>query len=137
MPLDVLRNAPVRMVAASTAASPDEAMTSGSLWVQESGTALRHACAEARAIYLNAAAAKWHETEPLRDEQALTSRLNTQQTERNIVAIKTAVATRPVARTISASYSRPNLADPRARAVIERAARGLLLTSERIRAAIA
>src|SRR5260221_2240731 len=46
------------MVAASTAFSPDEAVTSGSLSVQESGTALRHACAEARAIYLNAAAAR-------------------------------------------------------------------------------
>jgi nicotinate dehydrogenase subunit B len=45
----------VRMVPASTAASPDEAVTSGSLSVQESGTALRHACAEARAICLNAA----------------------------------------------------------------------------------
>jgi CO/xanthine dehydrogenase Mo-binding subunit len=48
----------VRMVPASTAASPDEAVTSGSLSVQESGTALRHACAEARAIFLNAAAAR-------------------------------------------------------------------------------
>src|SRR6202165_806250 len=48
----------VRMVPASTAMSPDEAMTSGSLSVQESGTALRHACAEARAIYLSAAAAR-------------------------------------------------------------------------------
>jgi CO/xanthine dehydrogenase Mo-binding subunit len=46
----------VRMVAASTAASPDEAVTSGSLSVQESGTALRHACAEARAIFHDAAA---------------------------------------------------------------------------------
>jgi CO/xanthine dehydrogenase Mo-binding subunit len=36
----------VRMKNASTAASPDEAVTSGSLSVQESGTALRHACAE-------------------------------------------------------------------------------------------
>jgi CO/xanthine dehydrogenase Mo-binding subunit len=44
----------VRMVAASTAASPDEAVTSGSLSVQESGTALRHACAEARAIFREA-----------------------------------------------------------------------------------
>jgi len=48
----------VRMVPASTTMSPDEAITSGSLSVQESGTALRHACAEARAIYLNAAAAR-------------------------------------------------------------------------------
>lgn len=48
----------IRMVPASTARSPDEAVTSGSLSVQESGTALRHACAEARAIYLGAAAAR-------------------------------------------------------------------------------
>src|SRR5438445_2134614 len=48
----------VRMVPASTVMSPDEAVTSGSLSVQESGTALRHACAEARAIYLQAAAAR-------------------------------------------------------------------------------
>jgi nicotinate dehydrogenase subunit B len=48
----------VRMVPASTARSPDEAVTSGSLSIQESGTALRHACAEARAIYLEAAAAR-------------------------------------------------------------------------------
>jgi len=46
----------VRMIPASTATSPDEAVTSGSLSVQESGTALRYACAEARAIYLQAAA---------------------------------------------------------------------------------
>lgn len=51
----------IRMVPASTALSPDEAMTSGSLSVQESGTALRHACAEARAIYLSAAAARLRE----------------------------------------------------------------------------
>src|SRR3989454_1028141 len=50
--------AQVRMMPASTAMSPDEAMTSGSLSVQESGTALRHACAEARAIYLSAAAVR-------------------------------------------------------------------------------
>lgn len=49
--------AQVRMVPASTAQSPDEAITSGSLSVQESGLALRHACAEARAIYLREAAA--------------------------------------------------------------------------------
>jgi CO/xanthine dehydrogenase Mo-binding subunit len=48
----------VRMLPASTAASPDEAVTSGSLSVQESGTALRYACAEARAIYLQAAATR-------------------------------------------------------------------------------
>src|SRR5207237_9531339 len=46
----------IRMVPASTAVSPDEAVTSGSLSVQESGTAIRHACAEAPAIYLRRAA---------------------------------------------------------------------------------
>jgi len=48
----------VRMVPASTGRSPDEAVTSGSLSIQESGTALRHVCAEVRAIYLGAAAAR-------------------------------------------------------------------------------
>src|SRR5512145_84189 len=48
----------VRMIPASTATSPDEAVTSGSLSVQESGTALRYACAEARSIYLEVAAAR-------------------------------------------------------------------------------
>jgi len=48
----------VRMIPASTVTSPDEAITSGSLSVQESGLALRHACAEARLIYLQAAATK-------------------------------------------------------------------------------
>jgi CO/xanthine dehydrogenase Mo-binding subunit len=46
----------VRMKNASTDTSPDEAVTSGSLSTQESGTAIRHACAEARAILLAAAA---------------------------------------------------------------------------------
>jgi nicotinate dehydrogenase subunit B len=45
----------VRMVAASTAMSPNEGVTSGSLSVEQSGSALRHVCAEARAIYLAAA----------------------------------------------------------------------------------
>jgi CO/xanthine dehydrogenase Mo-binding subunit len=44
------------MVPANTAVSPDEAVTSGSLSVSESGTAIRHASAEARAIYLAVAA---------------------------------------------------------------------------------
>lgn len=48
----------VRMVPATTGRSPDEAITSGSLSVQESGLALRHACAEARLVYLHAAASK-------------------------------------------------------------------------------
>lgn len=46
----------IRMIPASTPASPDEAVTSGSLSIQESGTAIRYACAEARAILLGAAA---------------------------------------------------------------------------------
>lgn len=44
----------VRMVAAVTGTSPDEGVTSGSLSVQHSGAALRHVCAQARAIYLAA-----------------------------------------------------------------------------------
>jgi nicotinate dehydrogenase subunit B len=46
----------IRMIAAATGRSPDEAVTSGSLSIQHSGTALRHACAQARAIYLAKAA---------------------------------------------------------------------------------
>src|SRR6266513_2977398 len=45
----------VQMVRASTAGSPNEGVTSGSLSVQQSGRALRHACAEIRQIFLNAA----------------------------------------------------------------------------------
>src|SRR5512141_1505504 len=47
----------VRMVPATTQGSPREGVTSGSLSIQDSGTALRNACAEARAIYLERAAA--------------------------------------------------------------------------------
>ena len=46
----------VRMIPASTAESPKEGVTSGSLSVQDSGTALRFACAEARALYMERAA---------------------------------------------------------------------------------
>jgi CO/xanthine dehydrogenase Mo-binding subunit len=51
----------IRVQAASTPAgdlpgSPDEAVTSGSLSVQESGMAVRHACAEARGIFLSVVA---------------------------------------------------------------------------------
>ena len=46
----------VRMIPAATSTSPDEAVTSGSLSIQESGTALRHAAAHARALFLDAAA---------------------------------------------------------------------------------
>lgn len=46
----------IEMLPASTAGSPDEGFTSGSFSVQHSGGALRQVCAEARAIYLDAAA---------------------------------------------------------------------------------
>ncbi|WP_253261913.1 molybdopterin cofactor-binding domain-containing protein [Ramlibacter montanisoli] len=46
----------IAMVRASTACGPNEGFTSGSLSVQDSGSALRQVCAEARAIYLRAAA---------------------------------------------------------------------------------
>ncbi len=46
----------IRMVPASTAYSPNEGVTSGSLSVQDSGSALRHVCALARNIYQAAAA---------------------------------------------------------------------------------
>jgi len=48
----------VEMVRASTAASPNEGVTSGSLSIQQSGRALRHACAEVRRIFLQAASEK-------------------------------------------------------------------------------
>ncbi|HYW62807.1 MAG TPA: molybdopterin cofactor-binding domain-containing protein, partial [Bradyrhizobium sp.] len=46
----------VRMVRATTAASPNEGVTSGSLSVQQSGRAVRHICAEVRQLFLAAAA---------------------------------------------------------------------------------
>ena len=46
----------IRMLAAATACGPNEGMTSGSMSVHDSGSALRQACAEALAIYLRAAA---------------------------------------------------------------------------------
>src|ERR1017187_4264186 len=45
----------VQMVRASTAGSPNEGVTSGSLSVQQSGRAVRQACAEIRQIFLAAA----------------------------------------------------------------------------------
>src|SRR5260370_39411191 len=45
----------VQMLRPSTAASPNEGVTSGSLSVQQSGRAIRHACAEIRQIFLDAA----------------------------------------------------------------------------------
>jgi CO/xanthine dehydrogenase Mo-binding subunit len=46
----------VRMIPATTARSPNEGITAGSLSIQDSGTAVRQVCAEARAICLAAAA---------------------------------------------------------------------------------
>jgi CO/xanthine dehydrogenase Mo-binding subunit len=46
----------IRMIRASTAGSPNEGVTSGSLSVQQSGRAVRHVCAEVRQIFLAAAA---------------------------------------------------------------------------------
>src|SRR6266446_5352528 len=45
----------VQMVRASTAGSPNEGVTSGSLSVQQSGRAIRQVCAEVRQIFLGAA----------------------------------------------------------------------------------
>jgi nicotinate dehydrogenase subunit B len=48
----------VRMAEVSTSISPDEGVTSGSVSVQNSGSALRQACAQARDVLLDAAAAR-------------------------------------------------------------------------------
>jgi nicotinate dehydrogenase subunit B len=48
----------VRVASVSTSTSPDEGVTAGSLSVQDSGSALRQACAQARGLLLAAAAAK-------------------------------------------------------------------------------
>ncbi|OKO79830.1 molybdopterin cofactor-binding domain-containing protein [Bradyrhizobium sp. AS23.2] len=45
----------IEMIRASTATSPNEGVTSGSLSVQQSGRALRHVCAEVRQLFLAAA----------------------------------------------------------------------------------
>src|SRR5215467_8060045 len=45
----------IRMRRASTASSPNEGVTSGSLSIQQSGRALRHVCAEVRQIFLQKA----------------------------------------------------------------------------------
>ncbi|MBW7970087.1 molybdopterin cofactor-binding domain-containing protein [Bradyrhizobium sp. BR 10289] len=45
----------IEMIRASTAISPNEGVTSGSLSIQQSGRALRHACAEVRQRFLAAA----------------------------------------------------------------------------------
>src|SRR5215470_11155279 len=46
----------IKMVRASTTMSPNEGVTSGSLSIQQSGRAVRLACAEIRQIFLAAAA---------------------------------------------------------------------------------
>src|ERR1700748_2956856 len=46
----------VRMVPATTAGSPNEGATTGSLSIQQSGRALRQACAEIRQVFVAAAA---------------------------------------------------------------------------------
>lgn len=48
----------IHLKAPNTSVSPNEGVTSGSLSIQDSGSAIRHASAEARAIYLAAAAEK-------------------------------------------------------------------------------
>ena len=50
--------AQVRMAPVSTSTSPNEGITAGSLSVQDSGSALRQACAQARELLLAAAATK-------------------------------------------------------------------------------
>jgi CO/xanthine dehydrogenase Mo-binding subunit len=49
----------IDLLPTSTAQSPDEGMTSGSLSVQDSGTAIRHACTQARALLLHTGAASY------------------------------------------------------------------------------
>ena len=46
----------IRLKPATTAASPNEGVTSGSLSIQDSGSAIRHACAQARGLFLASAA---------------------------------------------------------------------------------
>jgi CO/xanthine dehydrogenase Mo-binding subunit len=48
----------IQMISADTSRTPDEGMTAGSLSVENSGTALRYACAEARQILLERAATR-------------------------------------------------------------------------------
>src|SRR5512138_298945 len=48
----------IEIVYGDTARTPNEGQTAGSLSVEQSGTALRYACAEARSILLTAATAK-------------------------------------------------------------------------------
>jgi Molybdopterin-binding domain of aldehyde dehydrogenase len=55
----------IRVQAVTTGISPDEAVTSGSLSIQECGTAMRHACAQARRLLLKAIADREHRDVPM------------------------------------------------------------------------
>jgi CO/xanthine dehydrogenase Mo-binding subunit len=57
----------IRMLPASTAYSPDEGVTSGSLSIQEAGRALRKACAELRALLKRTGAASYWDLELVTD----------------------------------------------------------------------
>src|SRR5690242_3901259 len=49
----------IRLVTADTALTPDEGYTAGSHSLQDSGTAIRHAAAQARQLLIAAAAQQW------------------------------------------------------------------------------
>lgn len=55
--------AAIRVVPATTASGPNEGITAGSRSMEESGEAIRQACAEARALFIEAAARRF-EVEP-------------------------------------------------------------------------
>jgi CO/xanthine dehydrogenase Mo-binding subunit len=55
----------IRVQVVTTGISPDEAVTSGSLSIQECGTAIRHACAQARSLLLKAIADREHRDAPM------------------------------------------------------------------------
>ncbi len=66
----------VRVASVSTSTSPDEGITAGSLSVQDSGSALRQACAQARDLLLGAAATRLgvaHEALDVADGQIRTA----------------------------------------------------------------
>ena len=50
----------MRVVPAATGTSPDESVTSGSLSIQDSGSAIRQACAEIRAVLIQTAAIEYN-----------------------------------------------------------------------------
>src|SRR5215469_16265575 len=49
----------IHLVTADTALTPNEGYTAGSHSMQDSGTAIRHAAAQARSLLIGAAAARW------------------------------------------------------------------------------